>query len=381
MLLAPPAFPLSFLVGLLSLALLGGGLYTLWGWYTGALVGTAYLAGGLLTAFWSIAGRWVALLLLGRGDPDGPTEERTGGAVSLPRPDGTVLRVERYGLANGPTVVLTHGWGTDSTEWYYAKRSLGTRFRVLVWDMRGLGNSTRSPSNDYRVSTLAADLDAVVALAAGDAPVILVGHSLGGVSSLALCRHFPECLAPAGQVAGLVLVNSTYTSPLATTTASGFFSAVRKPVLEPLLLLTIWLWPVMWLSAWLSYLNGTAHLLSWLTGFAGRPPRRQLDFTTRLGAKAHPAVLARGMLAAFRCDETAALAAVKVPALVITGEGDRVLVPQASARISAALPQAQLLSLADARHQALLQRHESFDAAVLSFASGCLETPTSARAA
>ena len=79
---------------------------------------------------------------------------------------------------------------------------------------------------------------------------------------IAFCRRFPEQLAPRGRVAGLVLVNTTYTTPLATTTASGFFSAIRYPVLEPLLHLTVWLWPLVWLASWLSYLNGTAHLQS-----------------------------------------------------------------------------------------------------------------------
>ena len=138
--LLPPLFPLSFVLSLLSIGLVGGGAYVLWEWYTGALVGTAYLVGGLAMAVWALAGRWVVLLLLGHGDPDGPDAVRSGEAHRLRRPDGTELRVERYGRADGPTVVLTHGWGTDSTEWCYARRALAARFRVLVWDLRGLGD-------------------------------------------------------------------------------------------------------------------------------------------------------------------------------------------------------------------------------------------------
>jgi pimeloyl-ACP methyl ester carboxylesterase len=291
------------------------------------------------------------------------------------------LRVERYGRPDGPTVVLTHGWGTDGTDWYYAKRALATRFRLLVWDLRGLGASSVPPSNDYRLATMAADLEAVVGLAAGGEPVVLVGHSIGGMIILSLCREFPALLAPHGRVTGIVLINTTYTTPLATTTASALFSLLRRPLLEPLLYLTIWTWPVMWLGSWLSYFNGTAHLLSWLTGFSGRAPRRQLDFTTLLATKGSPRVLARGVLATFRYDATATLATLPVPALVITGDGDRVLVPDASAYIAQAVPDATLLSLRKARHQAFLQRNQEMNDAVVQFTERCLTPHRTERAA
>ncbi|HXI15210.1 MAG TPA: alpha/beta hydrolase [Chloroflexota bacterium] len=372
MLLAPLAFLLTFPLSLLAPAILGGGVYVLWGWYSGALVGAAYLVGGLALTVWALTGRWIVLLLLGRNETDAPTRIRSGEVIELKRPDGTRLRVERYGRPDGPTVLLTHGWGTDSTEWQYARQALGSRFRVLVWDLRGLGQSSAPPTNDYRLESMATDLEAVLGLAAGGEPVVLAGHSIGGMTILSFCRHFPEHLAPRGRVAGLALVNTTYTTPLATTTASGFFSAIRRPVLEPLLYLTIWLWPLMWLGSWMSYLNGTAHLVSWLTGFTGRAPRGQLDFTTWLGVKASPAVLARGVLATFLYDEATTLAAVGVPTLVITGDGDRVLVPQASAHMAETLPHAELLALQDARHQALLQRHLTFDEELTEFADQCL---------
>jgi hypothetical protein len=47
------------------------------------------------------------------------------------------------------------------------------------------------------------------------------------------------------------------------------------------LLLALWLSPIMWLMNWLSYLNGSAHIQSALTGFSGHETRGQLDFTAR----------------------------------------------------------------------------------------------------
>src|SRR5688500_7652145 len=215
MFLATPVFPLTFLLGLLSLGLAGGGAYVLWGWYTGALFGTAYLVAGLGMTLWALGGRWMALLLLGRHETEGPTTERPGEAVTLTRPDGTRLRVERYGRAEGPTVVLSHGWGMESTEWQYARRALEARYQVLVWDLRGVGLSTASPTRDYRVATMAGDLEAVLGVASGNDEVVLVGHSIGGMTTLAFCRDFPGHAGPLGRVAGVALGHSAYTSALA----------------------------------------------------------------------------------------------------------------------------------------------------------------------
>ena len=102
-------FPLifSWLAGLLSLVVLGGGVYLLWAWYVG-LIGTGYLVGGLLMVVWSAVGRWVVLLFHEPGR-DEPHVLRPDSEIRLPREDGTSLYVERYGAGNGPTIVLTHG--------------------------------------------------------------------------------------------------------------------------------------------------------------------------------------------------------------------------------------------------------------------------------
>jgi pimeloyl-ACP methyl ester carboxylesterase len=56
-------------------------------------------------------------------------------------PTGSSLYVEMDGPAGAPTIVFTHGWGMNSTFWRYAKLDLGDRFRLVLWDLPGLGRS------------------------------------------------------------------------------------------------------------------------------------------------------------------------------------------------------------------------------------------------
>ena len=376
MLIAPAAFLLAWLAGLLSLALLVGGPGLLWAWATGAVAGTAYLVAGIAMVLTTLVGRWVVLLLLGRGGlrhpQDAPGLPAPSAVERLRRPDGTELHVERYGPPDAPALVLAHGWGAGAAEWAYLRGALAGRLRLLAFDLRGHGRSGPAPSGDYSVDALAGDLAAVADLA-GDRPAVLLGHSAGGMATLALCRRFPERLR--GRVAGLVLVNTTDLDPVRTTTAAGLFAALRTPLLTPLLWLTVWLWPLVWLSSWLSYANGTAHLLARLTGFAGRPERGQLDAAAVLNTRTSPAVLARGVLGMFHHDERATLGGIGVPVLVVTGDRDRVLVPQVSARMWEALPRAELAVLRPAGHMGNWEHHERFVEAVAAFSARCLTAP------
>jgi pimeloyl-ACP methyl ester carboxylesterase len=365
----PLSILLGWLTGLLSLVLVGGGLYLIWAWYVGAVIGTGYLVGGLLMLLWTFAGRQIVLLFHPPG-ADEPKALRNGSVQRVARPEGSELQVELYGPPDAPPIVMIHGWGTNSTEWYYVKRQLADRFRLIVWDLPGLGESRQPHDNDYRPEKLARDLEAVLALA-GNRPAILLGHSIGGMITLTFCRLFPQELGR--RVAGLVLVDTTYTNPVRTTTFSGFFRAVQKPLLEPLLHLSVWLSPIVWLMNWLSYLNGTAHITALLTGFAGQETRGQLDFATRFTPMASPAVLARGGLAALKYDETATLGAIGVPVLVITGDLDRVTIPEANAHINEAVPRGRLLKLRPGGHMALLEQNERFAEAVAQFGVRCFE--------
>jgi pimeloyl-ACP methyl ester carboxylesterase len=390
MAMIPTAIMFIWFSGLLSVGIIAGGVYLLREWYQTAWVydavldraifnpaiglngPTALLVGGLLLLIWAIAGgliiRLVLRLISRPATDDQPTLARDERVQRLQRPDGTELQVEHYGRGDGPALIFTHGWGTDSTEWYYIKRQLSDRFQLILWDLPGVGESTGPDTNDYSLEKFASDLNAVIDLANGQ-PVILVGHSIGSMTTLTFCRLFPEALGT--RVAGLVLVHTTYTNPVRTTTYARLNTALERPVLVPLLHLVIWLSPLIRVMNWLSYLNGSAHLSTKLSGFAGTETWQQVDFASRYGLYLSPAVLAQGMFGMLRYDATAILKTIPVPTLVVVASHDPVCKPEASERISQDIPRAELTPLVPAKHMGFMEHHTQFAALVDDFAEAC----------
>jgi pimeloyl-ACP methyl ester carboxylesterase len=188
---------------------------------------------------------------------------------------------------------------------------------------------------------------------AGDRPTILLGHSIGGMITLTFCRLFPQALGT--RVRAIALVQTTYTNPVRTTSMAGLLTALERPVIVPLLHLTIWLSPLLWLSNWMSYLNGSALLSTKSSGFAGTETWEELDFVARFQLQASPAVMARGMLGMLRYDATAVLKEINVPALVLAGDRDSVCEPEASVRMRQDISRAQIAQLAPAKHMGLIE--------------------------
>jgi pimeloyl-ACP methyl ester carboxylesterase len=297
-----------------------------------------------------------------------PGDERTGTVHRITRPDGSEIRVECYGPPEAAPIIWTHGWGANSTEWFYQKRYLTDRFRLIVWDIPGTGLSKKPDNNDFRMENLAADLEAVLAFA-GDRPALLVGHSIGGMITLTFCKMFPGMLQ--SRIAGIVLAHTTYTNPVRTTQMAALYTAIEKPIIIPLLYLTIALWPLVWLMNWMSYFNGSAHRSTHKSSFAGSETRGQLDFCARFMPHARPDVLARGMLGMIAYDATGVLSRITVPTLVIVGDKDTTTPPEAGEFIAGHVPGAEVVTLAPARHMGLIEHHDRFDRLVAEFAASC----------
>jgi pimeloyl-ACP methyl ester carboxylesterase len=362
-----------FFAAVASAAMLVGAGYLLWTGYEGdevrsasGLLGQAHEAWrlwcGIALLAWSLLGRLVMPALLaseGGRDPGAGYGEgaRMAGA------SGSTLYVERHGKAGAPIILFTHGWGMDLTFWTYAKQDLADRFGLVLWDLPGLGRSRLPGDGKVAIARFAADLAGI--LQSLDRPVILVGHSIGGMTIQTLVRDHPEVL---DRVAGVVLLNTSYTNPLKTMILSRLLLAMERPLLKPAMHLTIWLQPLVWLSKWQSYQSGAVHL-GMRAGFGKYVTRRDLRHAALLAARAPPAVEAKGNLAMFDWDATGAMGRFPKPLLVVAGDKDVVTKPEASRTITAETPSAQLLVVTDANHMGPLERAELYNEAIARFAT------------
>jgi hypothetical protein len=155
---------LALLAGLASVALLLGALYFVWGWYTGELVAAAWLAAAGAALLWSVLGRHIVLLLHRTGTDD---PQRHGPGEYLSGVRGCTLHVETEGPAAAPVLVLTHGWGFDASAWYRIRRQLRADFRLLLWDLPGLGGSSSFSDGAYDIERFAENLHLLIRRAGG----------------------------------------------------------------------------------------------------------------------------------------------------------------------------------------------------------------------
>lgn len=370
-----PLLPLiMMLLGILSVVVLGLGVYWVVGWFLGiAGITTALLITGLVFLAITLLGRHlILLLLLARSGSDEPRPDRTGEIRELTMPDNTKIHVEIYGPADSQPIILTHGWTADSTDWYYAKRRLAHRYRLILWDLPGSGKSSRSNGGDYSLDKMAQALNMVIEEITPNRPAIVVGHSMGGMITLNFCKLFPQQLGT--HVNGLTLVDTTYTNPAKTTTAAKLAHALQKPVAEPALYIMIALSPLFWVMNWLSYFNGTSLIPNRFASFAGKQTRGQLDYMSLLQPLTPPSVIAKEMLAMFRYDATPALERINVPSLIIVGATDRGCIPAASEYMNAHIPNSQLLMLPKCGHVSIMEENgrvmEAIDGFALRVAGG-----------
>ena len=103
--------------------------------------------------------------------------------------DGVRLYYEDHGT--GPAVLLSHGYGSSSQMWRGQVAAFKDRYRIIVWDMRGHGESDYPDdpalySTAHTVADMAALLDAC-----GVEKAVIGGLSLGGYSTLAFHRAHP----------------------------------------------------------------------------------------------------------------------------------------------------------------------------------------------
>ena len=281
---------------------------------------------------------------------------------------GAQLSVAHYGApeGQGPTLLFTHGWGADRRDWLYAIRDLPPGLSVVAWDLPGLGESSRPANDDYSMSTLARDLDSVLS-SLGDRPVILVGHSIGGILNLEYARQFPAKLG--SSVRGIVQANTTFTNPVETKKNAELSRKLQEPVFRPLLHLIAWTAPIARTVGWLAYQSGLAHLQLASQSFAGAQTWEQLDEMARYAYRSSPAVVSRGVLAMLDWDGSSVLPQITVPTLIISGDQDVTTLPWASDKMAHDIRSSQRVAVSPAAHLGPVEQHKRYADAIASFAA------------
>lgn len=125
--------------------------------------------------------------------------------------DGVPLHVEEVGPAGDVplTVVFCHGYTQQLAVWHYQRLALAVDNpgRLVFWDQRSHGRSGRSAPEHATIDQLGRDLSAVLEATAPRGPVVLVGHSMGGMTIMALADQRPELFGT--RVVGVALIGTS----------------------------------------------------------------------------------------------------------------------------------------------------------------------------
>src|SRR5437868_1655819 len=243
--------------------------------------------------------------------------------------DGVSIYYETHG--SGPALLLSHGYGATCRMWDAQVAAFGDRFRVILWDMRGHGQSG-DPADPalYSQALTAGDMAAVLDTS-GEERAIIGGLSLGGVMSLAFHLAHPE------RTRALMLFD----------TGPGF----RNPEAR---------------RQWNERAEARARELE-ETGL----PASVGGAETRLGHHRSAQGLAgaaRGMLAQHDSSLIDSLPQIAVPTLVLVGAEDRHFLAAAD-YMAAKIPGAQKVVIPGAGHAANLDQPEAFNRDVTAFLS------------
>jgi pimeloyl-ACP methyl ester carboxylesterase len=168
------------------------------------------------------------------------TDPPPPGSRSVRTDDGVDLHVEVDGVGlavNGTaplTVVLSHGFTARLAEWELQRAALRNRARLVLWDQRGHGRSGWTRLTAATIDRTGRDLGQVLDATTPTGPVVLVGHSMGGMSVMALARQRPELFGT--RIVGVFLLATSAGGLVETGLFGRAVKVIRKLGLVPVYL-------------------------------------------------------------------------------------------------------------------------------------------------
>jgi pimeloyl-ACP methyl ester carboxylesterase len=313
-----------------------------------------------------------------RPDPmqDEPLAERPGTEQRVMSFDGTELAVNVVGPATAPkgpdrpTLVFAHAFTLDMTAWHFQWKELSKAYRCVLFDHRGHGRSGPAGPGGYSVQAIGRDLKAVLDSTVPEGPAFVLGHSMGGMSIVSLADQFPEEFG--ARISGVVLANTAAADILKAIVSN--LGARAGTALLPLV-------RRMTANTGRGYrvrrrfFQGQADLaflVAALSNFGSNAPPSIINHVVRLSAQAPMEVWGDLITSMFEMDLGDALESIKVPALVVVGDVDRLTPPTSAVALKRRLPDARMVLFRDVGHCAMLEHPVEFNRVVDEFLSEVL---------
>ncbi|MEV6773543.1 alpha/beta hydrolase [Nocardia sp. NPDC051030] len=274
--------------------------------------------------------------------------------VTVRTEDGVTLAIQQYGPRHAEvTVVLLHGHCGRSESWTHVRDDLRRRYpsaRIVCYDHRGHGDSAAAARRTYNLEQLGHDLREVLDAVAPTGPVILIGHSMGGMSVLTYISQHPHEIGT--RIAGVGLIATAAGS----LTDAGFGRLLRHPVISLF-------------QAAVHFAPGFMHHAKLMAGKAFAPIVRNAERGSRkvgprvlaLANAIHnktPIVTMAAFLDAFETyDRTDALAMLsQIPTLMLCGSADLMTPPSHTIAMAAAVDYSDLVLIEGAGHAVILEQ-------------------------
>lgn len=295
-----------------------------------------------------------------RGEPFG---ELRGTPTYVISDDGIDLYVEMEGdLDSEPTIIFLHGYALHQDSWHYQRRDLGNLGRLVFFDQRAHGRSARGSRDQATIDQLAHDLRAVIDAVAPDGPIVLIGHSMGGMTIMALADLYPGLFADRitgaallstspGRLAEVTIGAPAYTGRILHKLAPGFIAALARQA------------ELVDKSRKVG--SDLSYVLTKRLAFASDVPPSLVRFAARMLAQTPIDVVADFFPAFDAHDKLSALPVLQqVETLVMVGAEDLLTPEEHSKDIVRAVPGAELIVVPNAGHLLICEHPEVVNRAI-----------------
>lgn len=258
------------------------------------------------------------------------------------------------------TLVFSHGYCLNLDCWHLQRQAFRGKYRMAFYDQRSHGRSQRSEHQHATIDQLGRDLRDVIGALAPTGPLVLVGHSMGGMSIMALAEQHPEVFE---RVVGVALLATTAGDLHPHKILSRLIPNALGDVVMPRIVASLAKAPDLVDSARDG--SNIGFLAADLFAFGGDVPDEYVEFVDEMIAGTPFQVIAE-FFPGFRAhDKYGALPALAgVPTVIVGGGRDRLTSIEHSWRLAKELPSATYLELPKAGHMVILEAPAKVNAAI-----------------